>query len=93
VDYDNRKAWKQFIEAGGSYTGFHLEQSRRTQKVIPAWAVTWQALEAHIMRSARRRLFIAERYWRRNITIKEIADELGESEGAVKQVIARLRNT
>ena len=80
------------ITTSGSLSDFQRNKPVDSRKNRPAWAQTEQALMRHLLSpSLLRRWQIALRYWLQNRTAREIAEEMGISLQAVKDVLRRLK--
>lgn len=83
---------KQF----GVSEGFQIKKIRRPRKNIPWWANNDKKLRTkvfHTRGNALRNYTIAHLYWRCGWNAREVASQLNLSQGAVEQILSRLRRT
>lgn len=87
----NNKKDRQDLARLGMETGSQIKRRRMPHKQSPEWAGSLESIEAFLLRPARKNVRCAYLFWVVGTPAREIAEELGETEGAVKQLLARLR--
>ncbi len=74
----------------GTIEGFQVKRQRRPRKHIPEWAMDDRSLRLAILFPALRRYRIAYLYWHLGLSAKEVAEEIGITQGSVESVIHNL---
>lgn len=67
-----------------------LKRARKPRRTVPAWAGSLASIEAYLLRPVKRRARVAYLYWVMNWTVKDIAEDLGDTKGAVRQLLKRM---
>lgn len=79
----------QDIHAGQA--GYQTSKLRRPAKLVPPWARNLKRIQEHILAPARHRVRVAYLYYCLGWTAGEVAADLETTEGAVRQILRRMR--